>query len=183
MTWIYANSIFCPQKASIKNCVESGNICTYARVKRRIMHLASFCFVVQLVVPKVLRDNVVRLAHEGHQGVVMTKYRFRSKVWWPGMDKDVDNLCKVCHGCQVTSSCDPPDPKSRVLPPSAPWQECSANLLVRPLPTGESILVVVDYYNRFLEVAILKSTTSIKIIEAITPMFARFGVLFSLRTR
>ena len=42
--------------------------------------------------------------------------------------------------------------------------------------------MVVDYYSRFLEVAILKSTTSAKIIEAITPMFARFGVPFSLRT-
>ena len=70
---------------------------------------------------------------------------------------------------------------SRVLPPSAPWQDCSADLL-GPLPTGESILVVVDYYSRFLEVAILKSTTTAKIIEAITPMFARFGVPFSLRT-
>ena len=97
------------------------------------------------------------------------------------MDKDVENLCKVCHGCQVTSSCDPPDPMSCVLPPSAPRQDCSADLL-GPLPTGESISVVVDYYSRFLEVAILKSTTSAKIIEAITPMFARFGVPFSLRT-
>ena len=98
------------------------------------------------------------------------------------MDKDVGNSCKVCHGCQVTSSCDPPDPMSRVLPPSAPWQDCSADLL-GPLPIGESILVVVDYYRRFLEVAILRSTRSTKIIEAITPMFARFGVPFSLRTR
>ena len=100
------------------------------------------------------------------------------------MDKDVENLCKVCHGCLVTSSCDPPDPMSRVLSPIAPWQDCSADLL-GPLPTGESIsciLVVVDYYSRFLKVAILKSTTSAKIIEAITPMFSRFGVPFSLRT-
>ena len=42
--------------------------------------------------------------------------------------------------------------------------------------------MVVDYYSRFLEVAILKSTTSAKVIDAITPMFARFGVPFSLRT-
>ena len=59
--------------------------------------------------PKVLRDKVVILAHEGHQGVMKTKYQLRRKVWWPGIDKDVENLCKVCHGCQVTSSCDPPD--------------------------------------------------------------------------
>jgi len=90
-----------------------------------------------IVVPKVLRDKVVRLAHEGHQGLVKTKYRLRSKVWWPGMDKDVENLCKVCHDCQVTSSCDPPDPMSRVLPPSGPWQDCGADLL-GPVPTGEN---------------------------------------------
>ena len=41
---------------------------------------------------------------------------------------------------------------------------------------------MVDYYSRFLEAAILKSTISAKIMEAITPMFARFDVPFSLRT-
>ena len=51
-----------------------------------------------------------------------------------------------------------------------------------PLPTGVSILEAVDYYSRFLEVTILKSTTSAKIVDAITPMFAIFGVPFSLRT-
>ena len=149
-------------------------LCTYGEL---LLH------VTRIVVPKVLRDKVVRLAHDGHQWVVETKYRLQSKEWWPGMDKDVENL--VCHGCQVCSSCDPPDPMSRVLPPSAPWQDCSVDLL-GPLPTGGSILVVFDSYSRFLEVAILKSTTSTKIteqiIESITPIFARFGVPFSLRT-
>ena len=49
------------------------------------------------------------------------------------MDKDVEQLCKVCQGCQVTSHYDPPEPMSCVLPPSAPWQDCSADLL-GPLP-------------------------------------------------
>ena len=171
----------------VKSCVKSGNwqkctIPSYAHVKDELCTYGEFLLRgTRIVVPKVLRDRVVRLAHEGHQGVVKTKYRLRSKVWWPRMDRDVENLCKICHGCQVTSNCDPPDPVSRVLPPSAPWQDCAADLL-GPLPTGESIPVVVDYYSRFLEVAILKSTTSAKIIEAIAPMFARFGVPFSLRT-
>ena len=156
----------------VKNCVKSGNwqkctIPSYAHVKDELCTYGEFLLRgTRIVVPKVLRDRVVRLAHEGHQGVVKTKYRLRSKVWWPGMNRDVENLCKICHGCKVMSSCDPPDPMSCVSPPSAPWQDCAADLL-GPLPTGESILVVVDYYSRFLEVAILKSTTSAKIIEAI----------------
>ena len=135
----------------------------------------------RIVVTRLLRDRVVRLAHEGHQGIVKMKHRLRSKVWWPGMDKDVEKFCGVCHGCQVTSGFDPPELMSHVFPPSAPWQDCGADLLL-PLPTGENILVVIDYYSRFLEVAIMKSTTSAKIIEALTPMFARFGFPFSLRT-
>ena len=97
------------------------------------------------------------------------------------MDKDLEKVCKVCHGCQVTSGYDPPEPKSRVLPPTASWQDCSVDLL-GPLPPGKSIVAVVDYFSRFLEVAILKSTTSAKIIEAISTIFARFGAPFFLRT-
>ena len=66
------------------------------------------------------------------------------------MDKEVEKFCKVCRGCQVTSGFDPPDRMSNVLPPIAPWQDCEA-VLSGPLPTGESILVVVDYYSHFLK--------------------------------
>ena len=171
----------------VKNCVRSGNwerctLSSYVPIKDELCIYGEILLRgTRIVVPRILRDKVVRLAHEGHQGMVKTKYRLRNKVWWPGMDKDAEKVCKVCHGCQVTSGYDPPEPMSRVLPPTAPWQDCSADLL-GPLPSGESILVVVDYFSRFLEVAILKSTTSAKIIEAISPMFARFGVPFSLRT-
>ena len=159
--------------SQVKGCVRTGNWehCTfpsYAHIKDELCIYGEILLRgSRIVVPKTLRDKVVRLAHEGHQGIVKIKYQL--KVWWPGMDKDVDQLCKVCHGCQVTSRYDPPEPMSRVLPPSAPWQDCWADLL-GPLPKGESILVLVDYFSRFVEVAILKSTTSAKIIEAISPV-------------
>ena len=40
----------------------------------------------RLIIPKSLREQVFHLAHEGHQGIVETKNRLRSKVWWPKMD-------------------------------------------------------------------------------------------------
>ena len=186
-TEIEEASYFDEELTIVKSCVRSGDWdrCTlpsYAQVKDELCVYGELLLRgTRIVVPKLLRDRVVRLAHEGHQGIVKTKYRLRSKVWWPGMDKEVEKFCKVCHGCQFTSGFNPPEPMSRVLPPSAPWQDCGADLL-GPLPTGESILVVIDYYSRFLEVAILKSTTSAKVIEALAPMFARFGFPFSLRT-
>ena len=37
----------------------------------------------KIVIPKKLRPSVLSLAHEGHLGIVGTKQKLRSKVWWP----------------------------------------------------------------------------------------------------
>ena len=58
---------------------------------------------------------------------------------------------------------------SIVVPPTSPWKDTSADLL-GPLPKKEGIIVEENYLSRFLEVIVLKSTTSAKIIEAIHPM-------------
>ena len=61
------------------------------------------------------------LTHEGHPGVVSMKQRLRSKVWWPGIDREAEKFCKTCHGCQLVSSPANPEPiKSNPLP-SGPW--------------------------------------------------------------
>ena len=133
-------SYYDEELTTVKSCVRSGNWdqCTlpsYAQVKDELCVYGELLLRgTSIVVPRLLRNRVVQLAHKGHQGIVKTKYRLRSKVWWPGMDKDVEKFCKVCHGCQVTSGFDPPEPMSRVQPPSAPWQDCAADLL-GPLPT------------------------------------------------
>ena len=97
------------------------------------------------------------------------------------MDSDAEKLCKRCHGCQVTSEYSKSEPLATVLPPNGPWQDCAANIL-GPLLSGENILVVVDYYSRYNEIAILKAITSEKIIDSMLPMFARLGVPCSIRT-
>ena len=45
------------------------------------------------MIPQSLRKVVLELGHEGHQGVVKTKSRLRTKVWWPKMDGDVERMC------------------------------------------------------------------------------------------
>ena len=133
------------------------------------------------MIPEVLRKHVLKLAHEGHQGIVKTKCRLRSKVWWPKVDADAEKLCKSCHCCQAVSEYSAPEPMARAYPPSGPWQDCAADIL-GPLPSGENLLVVVDYYSRYFEVVILRSTTSTKVINSLQPIFARFGVPHTLKT-
>ena len=135
----------------------------------------------RLVIPQSMRDDVLSLAQEGHQGIVKTKNRLRAKVWWPEMDAAAEKLCRSCHGCQVVGELCAPEPMQRVEPPTGPWQDIAVDLM-GPLLTGESLLVVVDYYSRFYEVGIVWSTTVEKLIDFFGPVFTRYGYPFSVKS-
>ena len=42
---------------------------------------------LKIVIPKELQKRVLKIAHEGHQGMTKTKLIVRGKVWWPGIDQ------------------------------------------------------------------------------------------------
>ena len=100
--------------------------------------------------PKQLRSQVLEFAHEGHPGIVLMKQRLRTKVWWPGIDKEVEGVCETYHDCQLVAQPAKPEPMTRTELPSAPWQHLTADPL-GPLPSGDYIFVVVDCYSRFFE--------------------------------
>ena len=80
-------------------------------------------------IPQSLRSEVLRLPHEGHQGIVKMKNRLRTKVWWPKIDHVAAQVCKSCHGCQVVGKFCAPKPMQRVEPPSGPWQDVAIDVL------------------------------------------------------
>ena len=128
----------------------------------------------RIVMPRKLRPQALALAHEGHLGIVGTKQSLRSKVWWPGIDKAVETYCRSCHGCQLVARPDAPEPIRSTTLPVGPWIDVGVDLL-GPLPSGHSILVVVDYYSRYYEYSILQSTTTEKVLDSLDDMFSRQG--------
>ena len=171
---------------SVRHYIQHGNwqecnMPYYTCVKNGLCILGKLVLRgTRIVIPRRLRDDVLHLAHEGHQGIVKMKQRFRSKVWWPRMDNDAEKICRSCHGCQVVSQLCPPEPMQRIEPPTGPWQDI-AIYIMGPLPTSENLLVIVDYYSRFFEFVIMPSITSEKIIGVLIPIFARYGYPFSLK--
>ena len=133
----------------------------------------------RIVVPKSLRKKCIELAHEGHLGIVGTKQNLRTKVWWPKMDKDVENYVKSCHGCQLVSQPAKPEPLTPTTLPAGPWQDLAIDLL-GPLPSGDYIFVCVDYYSRFYEIDIMKTVTSERVIESLERMFTTHGLPLSI---
>ena len=84
--------------------------------------------------------------------MVKAKCRWRSKVWWLKVAAGAEKLCNSSHGCQAVNEYSAPEPMAQANPPSGPWQNCAANML-GPLPSGENLLVKVDYYSGALACA------------------------------
>lgn len=55
---------------------------------------------VRVIVPKKLQSEVLNMLHEGHVGIVKMKMIGCSYVWWPGLDKAIEQLVKSCKSCQ-----------------------------------------------------------------------------------
>ena len=129
----------------------------------------------RIVIPESLKKETLDLAHEGHPGIVSMKHRLSSKVWWEGIDMDAEKAVKSCRGCQLVQKTVDPSPLKPNPLPQGPWESIAMDLM-GPLPSGESILVVTDYFSRYFEIVVLRNTSAEIIKEHLVEMFARFGL-------
>ena len=130
--------------------------------------------------PQSLWNKTITLAHEGHQGIVRTKARLRERVWWPQIDKQVEEAIRACHPCQLVGPRAKPEPIRSSRLPDDPWQEISIDLL--EISNGEHLLVVVDYYSRWREAILLKKTDVNHVVRSLEAIFATHGLPQTIRS-
>ena len=157
-------------KETVQYIPVRGELCTKGKVVLR---------GTRIVIPRSLRQRVLSIAHEGHVGIVATKLRLRTKVWWPEIDKDAERYVRSCHGCQLVGQPTSPEPLMPTELPQGKWQDLSLDLL-GPMPHGEYLLVVVDCYTRYYEVEILTSIVASQIILRLEKIFAVHGLPVSI---
>ena len=135
----------------------------------------------RIVIPRDLRQRIIELSHEGHLGIVSTKKNLRARVWWPGLDGQVEKYVKSCQGCQLVGQPHSREPIRVTELPNGPWEDLACDLL-GPLENGDHVLVLVDYYSRYYEVSYMRSIVASKIIEVLMKMFEMHGLPLSLKT-
>lgn len=123
----------------------------------------------KVVMPEKLWNQTIQLAHEGHQGMVRTKSRLREKVWWPNLVKQVEKLITACYPCQLVGPRPKPEPIRSTSLPHGPWSEIAVDLL--EIPKKGHLLVVVDYYSKWPEIAFLTKTDAGTVIKCLQSMF------------
>ena len=164
---------------------EAGrDVSQYQQIKQELsVSNGVFLRGTRIIVPEKLRDRMIMLAHSGHQGIVKTKRLLRDSVWFPGIDRMVEEVVKGCLPCQAANH----DPKPMCEPlqmsplPLGPWQELSIDFC-GPFPSGGYLLDVTDDFSRYPEVEILRSTSAKAVIPQLDRIFARQGIPETVRT-
>jgi len=128
----------------------------------------------RIVIPKSLAGKVVDIAHQGHQGIVKTKALLREKVWFPGIDKEVERKISNCIPCQACSKKNNPEPLKMSNLPAEPWTEVSIDFA--DMPMGEHLLVVYDDYSRYPIVSKVSSTSAKVVTKKLEEIFTQFGI-------
>ena len=129
----------------------------------------------RIIIPDALHQRAVDIAHESHQGISKTKALLREKVWFFRMDEVVQKTLESCLACQAVGKPSPPAPIQQVEMPSSPWEQVHVDYC-GPLPTGEYLLVVIDRYSHFPEVAIVNSTKSSTLFTNLDRIFSVHGI-------
>lgn len=102
----------------------------------------------------------------------------RRCTYWPGPSSDIDELCRMCRSCQIFS--ENPD-RPPIYPIAEKLQYAGQQVAVDIMgpseaTSGKILLTVIDIFNYYPDVFILRSACSTKIIICLRKYFSSFGI-------
>lgn len=128
----------------------------------------------RVLIPEKLRERMLKELHRDHPGICKMKGIARSYLWWPGLDKNIEELVKSCTQCQSVKKAPPVAPLHPWLWPTRVFQRVHIDY-AGPFQ-GNMFFVAVDAYSKWPEVFVMQSTTVTNTIQALRHMFARYGL-------
>ncbi|UYV84832.1 K02A2.6-like, partial [Cordylochernes scorpioides] len=128
----------------------------------------------RVVIPPVLQRRTMEQLHETHPGIVQMKAIARSHVWWPGMDKAIENRVKGCENCQLVRNNPKPSPVHPWTAPVKPWSRIHIDY-AGPFH-GRTFLIVVDSMSKWPEAIIMDHCTATATVQVLRNLFAVHGL-------
>ena len=128
----------------------------------------------RIVMPVTLRKRTLEVAHETHLGMVKTKALVRDKVWWPGINNQIEETIRNCIPCLSMGNSTTEPMKHNNTPLTKPWEKVHIDLC-GPYPTGDYVLGIIDSCTRWPELHTTTSTKSTNIVKYLIQSFATHG--------
>ena len=129
---------------------------------------------IRVLVPRTLQGRLLNELHQDHPGITRMKSVARSYMWWPGLDKAIENLAKSCSSCLAVKHAPAVAPLQPWVWPDQPWKRVHLDF-AGPFQ-GSMFLVAVDAHSKWPEVHLMKETTAAKTLDVLRVMFSAHGL-------
>ena len=152
----------------------ADGFCPYSNICHELScHLNCLMWGNRTIIPEKHRDKVLQDLHEGHFGIVKMKSIARSNVWWPKIDKDVEDLYHSSRGCQKHSNMLKSAPVHLWDCTKDPWERLHRDFAVSFI--NPLFLIIVDVHCKWLEIFPMTTTTS-NTNEKFSILFSQLGL-------
>ena len=128
----------------------------------------------RVVIPDSLRGILLKDLHAEHLGMVKMKQLARKYMWWPKLDKEIEETVKACTSCQEAAKTPASSQPASWSWPGGPWKRLHLDFAGPYL--GRMFLVIVDAYSKYLEVVPMSHATSATTISALRHVFSSLGL-------
>ncbi|CAF1014486.1 unnamed protein product [Brachionus calyciflorus] len=127
----------------------------------------------KLVIPTSLQKRIIEIAHEGHLGTSKTKAILRENVWFPDLNKKVEEFIKNCLACLATTKQDEHQEIHCSDMPNGSWETVAIDFY-GPV-YNVYLMVVICLYSRFVVVNTITSTSSSNVTKKLNNVFSILG--------
>ena len=134
----------------------------------------------KILVPEAAKEEVLRAAHLGHLSKKAMAVKIRSICHWDSLEEQVDDYVGQCSECTRVLPSKPEMEPARSTPPSAPFEEASADFLFDDY--GTKFLVYVCRLSNFFELVKMNSAAGGNTLQEFRQLFSRWGAPKILRT-
>ena len=130
-------------------------------------------FRERIVIPTVLRAELLDRVHVGHQGRERCKRLARGSIFWPGMNKSIDLMVDQCASCLMRRNNPARESLKPHTIPNRAWQKIGIDLFSYG---GQKFQIVCDYFSKWIETKNVQSNAvTDDVINHLLELFCRFG--------
>ena len=126
----------------------------------------------RIVIPASLHEQALENRHRNHMGIVKTKERASTSMFWPKIYNDIENFLSRCCPCMSHKIRQAAEPLEHDVP-TKPW--CSL-MLDNFEYKGSLYLIIHDRFTRFIVVKKYADLSACSAILSLLEVFSEHGV-------
>lgn len=128
---------------------------------------------LRVIIPPTYREQIIKDLHQQHSGMCHMKSLARSYLWWPNLDRQIEEQVRACVTCSSVSNSPAVAPLQPWAWPTHVWERLHVDYAELD---KQHLFIVIDSNSKWLEVFPMSTTTAEKTIDILRSLFARYGL-------